>query len=389
MTTFTTFDDVLRRMAAIHQAKNADYGDSYELSARLLGRPVVEGLLHRMSDKLARACRLAQGHEPQVKAEALADTLLDLSIYSILALLSLENQEGHGIQRSLRPGLATTAGLLIGISSAYSKSGIMWEAHKRYFGQDGDVLVWIAPSRTMNPSLSESVINRALEEDRISAECEYFCRWREDVSGFLDYETIETLVVPGRRELPPQDGIRYFGFGDPSGGRADSFTLALAHREGDQIILDLLRRQTPPFNPGEVVAEFCQVLKEYRCTEISGDKYAAEWVTSSFRAHGITYKNSERDRSQIFQEAVPLFTRGQAILLDHKVLISELSGLERQVRPLGKEMIAHGPGGHDDVANAACGALVLAGGVRHMRCAGLFEFYRQEAEKLKQAEQAS
>jgi len=32
-----TFDAVLERMAAIHQAKNADYGNSFELSAQLLG----------------------------------------------------------------------------------------------------------------------------------------------------------------------------------------------------------------------------------------------------------------------------------------------------------------------------------------------------------------
>jgi hypothetical protein len=85
----TTFETILERMAAIHKAKNADYGNSYELSARLLNRPVVEGLLTRMSDKLARACRLAQGQEAQVQDEALTDTLLDLANYSVLAILAL------------------------------------------------------------------------------------------------------------------------------------------------------------------------------------------------------------------------------------------------------------------------------------------------------------
>ncbi len=91
-----TFDDVLRRMTAIHLAKNADYGNSYELSARLLGRPVVEGLLHRMSDKLARACKLAQGQAPQVQDEALTDTLLDLANYAVLAILAIEAPGGNG-----------------------------------------------------------------------------------------------------------------------------------------------------------------------------------------------------------------------------------------------------------------------------------------------------
>ncbi len=56
-----TFDSVLERMAAIHRAKNADYGSSYNLAPALLGIPAHVGLLVRMTDKLSRACHLAQG----------------------------------------------------------------------------------------------------------------------------------------------------------------------------------------------------------------------------------------------------------------------------------------------------------------------------------------
>jgi hypothetical protein len=96
-----TFETILEQMTAIHLAKNADYGNSYELSARLLGRPVVEGLLHRMSDKLARACKLAQGQNAQVQDEALTDTLLDLANYAVLAILALEAPgRGNGHSQS-------------------------------------------------------------------------------------------------------------------------------------------------------------------------------------------------------------------------------------------------------------------------------------------------
>jgi len=88
-----TFDDVLKRMAAIHRAKNADYGNSYELAAEFLHRPVVEVLLSRMADKLARACRLAQGKAPQVEGEALEDTLLDLANYAVLGVLTLKGDK--------------------------------------------------------------------------------------------------------------------------------------------------------------------------------------------------------------------------------------------------------------------------------------------------------
>ncbi len=92
----TTFDDVLQRMAEIHRRKNADYGDSYNLAPALLGIPAHVGILVRMTDKLARACRLAHGQAAQVQDEALADTLLDLSIYSILAILALDTPPENG-----------------------------------------------------------------------------------------------------------------------------------------------------------------------------------------------------------------------------------------------------------------------------------------------------
>jgi hypothetical protein len=95
-----TYETILERMAAIHRAKNTDYGNSYELSARLLGRPVVEGLLHRMSDKLSRACKLAQGQKAQVQDEPLTDTLIDLANYAVLAILALESSEENGCKCS-------------------------------------------------------------------------------------------------------------------------------------------------------------------------------------------------------------------------------------------------------------------------------------------------
>jgi hypothetical protein len=91
-----TFETALKRMAEIHQAKNADYGASYDLSPQLLGIPAHVGILVRITDKLARACRLAQGQAAQVKGEALADTLLDLANYAVLALVALEGDKPRG-----------------------------------------------------------------------------------------------------------------------------------------------------------------------------------------------------------------------------------------------------------------------------------------------------
>ena len=91
-----TFETILERMAEIHKAKNADYGSSYDLAPQLLNIPAHVGLMVRMTDKLARACRLIQGREAQVQDEALTDTLMDLANYAVLAVLALHEKEKAG-----------------------------------------------------------------------------------------------------------------------------------------------------------------------------------------------------------------------------------------------------------------------------------------------------
>lgn len=56
-------------------------------------------------------------------------------------------------------------------------------------------------------------------------------------------------MVPGGAVLPPVQGVSYIAFTDPSGGSQDSFTLALAHQEGEGAVLDLVLERRPPFSP--------------------------------------------------------------------------------------------------------------------------------------------
>jgi hypothetical protein len=102
------------------------------------------------------------------------------------------------------------------------------------------------------------------------------------------------------------------------------------------------------------------MLKSYRCRSTEGDKYAAEWVIDAFRKHGITYEQSERDRSAIYADMLPLLTTGRTKLLDTRRLVSQLASLERRALPAGRDKIDHPKNGSDDCANAAAGALVRA-----------------------------
>jgi hypothetical protein len=192
------------------------------------------------------------------------------------------------ILEALRPAMATVPGaLLLGLSSPYRRSGALYDAYRRHFGQDHDpVLVIQADTKTMNPTIAQSVIDRAYERDPLSAAAEYGAEFRSDVAGFLSPDWIDRAIQPGRSELPPLswlDGqtIRYPAFADPSGGGRDAFTLAIAHREGESVVLDVLRGRRPPFDPSCVVADYAKLLKQYGCFSVVGDRYAGQWVVEA------------------------------------------------------------------------------------------------------------
>ena len=266
------------------------------------------------------------------------------------------------ILAAIRPALATIPdSLLLGISTPYNRAGVLWEQFKNYYGKPGGPLIWKAPTRTMNPTIDGRLIENALNEDPQAARAEWEAEWREDIEAFITQELVEAVMIPGRFELPKIEGTEYFGFIDPSGGRQDSFTLAICHREASgKIVLDVLRERRPPFQPKGVVAEFTEILKAFRIQSVKSDKYAGEWVPEAFREQGIQVNNVDMTASELYLNFLPLIANGTVELLDNKRLLAQLTGLERRARSGGKDLITHYAGGHDDLANAAAGACVSA-----------------------------
>ena len=139
-------------------------------------------------------------------------------------------------------------------------------------------------------------------------------------------------------------------------------TIAVAHRDkSGTAVLDAVRWRTPPFSPEVVVGEFVELLKSYHVSKVTGDHWGGEFVKEPFRKAGINYVKSEQVRSDIYLALLPMLNSGKAELLDIPRLITELCALERRTARSGKDSVNHPPKGHDDVANSAAGALVLAG----------------------------
>jgi hypothetical protein len=273
------------------------------------------------------------------------------------------NPDGE-IVAALRPGMATVPGaLLVCISSPYARRGAMWDAYAKHVGQDNDpVLVWQADTRSMNPTVDPAVVSAAYAADEAAASAEYGALFRRDIESFVSREAVEACVVPGRHELPPVPGRAYSAFVDPSGGGADSMTLAIAHQDGvGRAILDAVRERRPPFSPEAVVTEFAALLAAYSIDRVTGDRYAGEWPREQFRKAGIRYDVADRAKSDLYRDLLPLVNSGRVELLDDARLRAQLLGLERRTSRGGRDSIDHGPGGHDDMANAVAGALVSLG----------------------------
>lgn len=312
------------------------------------------------------------------------------------------------VYEALTPAMATIPNaMLIGISSPYARKGLLWRKFREHYGKDPhvghdpaqppaqppvssereterEILVVKAPTWVMNPTLSrdKGPIARAYVSDPLSASAEYGAEFRSDVAGFLDFDAIDATIDRNVRERPPQPRTNYVAFADPSGGSSDAFTLAIAHLEypndpdpSDEpvAILDLVREIRPPFDPAEATAQLCLTLKAYNLTSVTGDRYAAQWVVSAFQQNGIIYEHSSRSRSEIYLELLPQINAQQVRLLDLPKLTQQFAALERRTSRTGRDSVDHPKGSHDDLANAAAGALVIAASQAHSTDTDIFK----------------
>jgi Phage Terminase len=272
--------------------------------------------------------------------------------------------------RSVMPAMLTTKGMLIGISTGYRRIGLLYQKHRDCFGQDNpDTLVVQGETQAFNNTVDAADIAAQIAADPAAAVSEWGGGFRDDMAALFDDAFIDRAIDYDRPlELPPmqynfQNPLIYQGFTDVSGGRGDSYSIGIGHKQlpSDFLITDVCRAAKPPFDPMQVTEEYAKLCREYRIARIVGDFYGAEWVASAWQKFGITYVRSPLTKSEIYLECLPLFTRGLVRIPDHPTLIRELRLLERHTHRSGKDDIGHGKNGHDDCSDVVCGVLRMLG----------------------------
>jgi hypothetical protein len=271
------------------------------------------------------------------------------------------------ILQALRPSLASTGGPLIAISSPHAQRGALYDAYRKHYGPDGDPLILVAKAATgvMNPSLPQRVIDRAYEDDPVAADAEYGAQFRSDLEVCFSREAIESCVMRHVTVRAPLSGGAYHAFCDPSGGSSDSMTIAIAHSEGERLVLDCVSERKAPFAPDSVVSEFAALLRSYGVRTIRGDRYAGEWPRERFQAHGIRYLPAEMNRSELYLNFLPLVNSGRVDLLDNERMVLQFCALERRTARSGRDSVDHPPGAKDDISNSVAGVFSLLSQPKH------------------------
>ncbi|MBS0375323.1 MAG: hypothetical protein JSR73_12150 [Proteobacteria bacterium] len=305
--------------------------------------------------------RIAAADKASVRGVTLLGACLDEFAF-------LNNYQATELLRALGPAMATQPNArLVIISSVYAANSPLGELYRRHFGTDDPhTLFALATTRQMNPNIPQSFIDEELARDPVGNSAEYLSIFRSDVAEFIDQSLVDSLTRSEPRELPRQrttrDGsnVIYYAGLDVSGGRGDAAACAIAHVEGDRVVVDACRRWGAPHDPKVVAAQVADFLATYGLSAATGDTYGAGLARSIYNDAGIELIAAEMVRSDIYLRLLPLMTTARIELPPEPILRVELLGLERRSGRNGKESIDHRPGGHDDLANSVAIAAVCA-----------------------------
>jgi hypothetical protein len=221
----------------------------------------------------------------------------------------------------------------------------------------------LEPELKANPSIASWPEGRAyVEQQRRRLPSHKFRRLHLNLPGapngaFLDQGAVLDAIVKGRRQLVPQPGVKFYAAVDMSGGSSDDAVLSIAHRIGNKTVVDLVIGQDGgiPFNPRHAVIKFSNVLHDWGIREVCGDSYAGQTFRADFEEQGVSYRPSPLTTTEIYEAFEPTLNAGEIELPDIPKLQEQLLTLVVRGSRIG-----HESNGHDDWANAACLAAVLA-----------------------------
>lgn len=328
--------------------------------------PILKRMIKRVTTEeieLQNGCliQVFPADQGRIRGQSLACFIADECAYFKVEGKSVDIE----ILEAVRPGLSFEHSKIVKISTPALQRGEIWNDFNNYYGKvNGHCLVFRGSTALFNPVFSKKKLAKAKERDPLVYETEFEAtRFRSDLSAMYDPLIIDRSVNSDRpAELPYRSDFEYYAFADVAGGGGkDSYALAIGHLEEGKVIIDIVRSRVPKFNPDEVTAQYCELLKSYQIASVTGDKFSGDWSLNSFAKNGIEYRRSEKNKSQLYLEAEGAFNTARIEIPKKDNLVIQLKSLVRKARSGGHDSVDSDSGQPEDEANAICGVAAMAG----------------------------
>lgn len=243
--------------------------------------------------------------------------------------------------------------------------GIIWDAWKKRDIRP-NVLVMMAESWTINPSLSQEFLDEKEEQDPETFAVEYGKAWARTGGGnvFLPGEIVDQCVTKGVRQRERKPGVEYVAWIDAA-FKKDRFFFGIGHGESGRAVIDHVRHWTPrsskgfktkPLDDDEIVKEITADLRLYSTDRVTGDQYCDVPLQSKFKAHGIQFVYapvSDPEKAEAFKNLKGAMRSSLVDLVDDEITIKDLKGLQKLTTKSGHMHISapRRRGCYDDGAN--------------------------------------
>lgn len=256
---------------------------------------------------------------------------------------------------------------LAGISSPWSKQGLLWEAFQR--GTSGDRLVLHTTTAGFdNPLVEPTWLERRRDNDPRTFARECLAEFQDSLSAFLDPAQLDRCTDTGIMEREPRLGPQlrpgdevplYTAAMDPA-FRHDAFAFTIVHTTADgAVVQDLVRQWSPTpgltLNPAAIMEEIAAACRRYEISTLHSDQYQMEALSHLAFAHGLVIERvpfSAASKAAIYGSLRVRVQQGKIRLLDHPAQLHELRHLEQQLTDGGTVRIGAPRGSHDDLAAA-------------------------------------
>ncbi len=326
---------------------------------RMLERsPMLKGLIKKSTEleiTLKNYVKIISG---PCNSTALRGLPIAVLIMDEIAFYRIEGPKAdEAIFNSLRPRMAQfIEGKLFLISTAGSKQGLFFNFFDEGFRVE-DRLTIQANTRYVNPEIPQKFLDKEKARDIDNWAREFEGIFSEKLESFFGFELMQKVFTLAG-DIPYKAEYHYHLGLDQSGlsGR-DRFALAIAHKEGDLAVVDIVRSwETKDLDI--ILDEIKTLAKAYHINEAIIDKYSKGYVENSFRKIGLEVK--------IRPSLADVFVVLKAKMIQDKLQLPDRSDLKAGMRNTiaiynksNQLTIIHqrGPEGHADSLDAVSGAV--------------------------------